>query len=296
MVSEASGVLSSRQKGILLLLAAAGLWSSAGIFTRAVNVDIWTMQFWRALSGAAFLLGVIVWQFGSGAPRALLDIGRAGLVVVPCSAISMVCYISALHLTTVAEVMIVYATQPFVNAAIAWIFLREPMGRRTMLAASMALVGIAITVFAGDFSAAANNRVLGDGLALLMVFGFSAVYVMARGKRPETMTAVNALAAGLSALICLPLAAPLAISWPDLGMMVAFGALTLGLGLTLLIAGIRHIPAGEAALVTLMDVPLSPLWVWLAFNERPGQSAIWGGLIVLAAVLWQMSGELRPRS
>ena len=294
-MASAARHLTSRQRGVLLLLLAAALWSSAGLFSRAVHVDTWAMQFWRAASGAAFMFAVLAFQSGRHTFRALFDIGRTGLLVVPCSAVSMVCYIAALHLTTVAEVMIVYATQPFVNAAMAWLFLREPMGQRTALAALVALAGIGVTIFGGDFSGTGHQRVLGDMIALLMVFGFSAVFIGARGHRAGSMTAVNTLAATLSALLCLPLTAPFALAASDIAMLTAFGCLTLGLGLLLLTAGTRLIPAGEAALVTLLDVPLSPLWVWWLFGETPGASALLGGAIVLAAVVWQISGEFDGR-
>lgn len=272
-------------------MAAAALWSSSGYFSRLIHVDTWTMQFWRALSGGTFLFVMLAAETGWKAPRALFDIGRTGLLIVPCSALSMVCYIAALHLTTVAEVMIVYATQPFANAAVAWIFLREPMGRRTALAALVALCGVCLTIFGGEFSGANPYRAFGDGVALLMVLGFSAVFVGARGGRAQSMTAINSLAALLSALICLPLAAPMSASWPDIWMLIAFGSLTLGMGLMLLTAGTRLVPAGEAGLMTLLDVPLSPLWVWLAFGETPGNAALAGGLIVFGAVVWQVLGE-----
>lgn len=285
-----------RRKGVLLLVLATACWSSAGLFARGIPVDAWTMQFWRAASGAAFLLATLVVQFGWRAPGRVLRLDRASLLAIPCSALSMIGYITALHLTSVAEVMVVYATQPFVTAAMAWLFLREPMGRRTALAAAIALAGICVTIVGGELGTPGSHRLLGDLVAFLMVIGFAAIFVVARGKPGEAIVSVNILAATLSALICLPLASPLAASWPSLALLVIFGFLTLGLGLTLLSAGARLIPAGEAALLTLLDVPLGPFWVWLAFGETPGLATVAGGTIVMGAVLWQMRGdEVVPR-
>ena len=41
----------------------------------------------------------------------------------------------------------------------------------------------------------------------------------------------------------------------------------------------------ETALISLIDTPLSPFWVWLAFGEKIGQQTMMGGLIVLFAVI-----------
>lgn len=41
---------------------------------------------------------------------------------------------------------------------------------------------------------------------------------------------------------------------------------------------------------------MSPLWVWIFFNEVPANETFLGGALVLAAVLWNIGMELRPPS
>ena len=293
MARAAAPLIGPHSRGVLLVVASACVWSTAGLFARAVPVDVWTMQFWRALSGAAFIFAVTCAEAGWRVPRGFADIGRQGWMVVPLSALSMVSYIAALRLTSVAEVMIVYATTPFVTAAVAWIWMGERMRRRAIIASLFALAGICLTVVGP--ADVGPSRFWGVFLAFTMVLGFAFVIVAARGRSSMSMAAVNTFAGVACALGCLPLAAPLALSWASLGLLVAFGIVTLGMGLTFLMAGTRLVGAGEAALITIIDVPLSPLWVWLAFGERPGLFALLGGAVVLAAVLWHLSGA-RPET
>ena len=287
--SALSPQLREHWRGIALVVASACAWSTAGLFSRAVPVDVWTMQFWRALSGAAFIYAAMSVEAGHRLPRGFGNISRRGLVVVPLSALSMISYIAALRLASVAEVMIVYATSPFVTAAVAWLWLGEAMGKRAIAASLIAMAGIALTVL-GPANAGAD-RYWGDALAFLMVLGFAFVVVMGRRSSSASMSVVNILSMLVCALGCLPLAKPLAVSWPDFGLLVAFGAITLGLGLILLAAGTRRLGAGEAALVTMIEVPLSPFWVWLAFDERPDAFALSGGAVVLGAVIWYLAGR-----
>ena len=56
--------------------------------------------------------------------------------------------------------------------------------------------------------------------------------------------------------------------------------------------GAKHIPAAEAGLISMLDVVLGPLWVFLAFGERPGRSAIIGGALVLGALVWRLAPEI----
>ena len=60
----------------------------------------------------------------------------------------------------------------------------------------------------------------------------------------------------------------------------------MGLGLLFLSIGARLIPAVEA-LITLLEVVLAPLWVWIAISERPAPMAIFGGAVVVVAVVLQ---------
>ena len=39
------------------------------------------------------------------------------------------------------------------------------------------------------------------------------------------------------------------------------------------------------ALVGGLDVPLAPIWVWIAFGETPAPTTVAGGVIVIAAVI-----------
>ena len=63
----------------------------------------------------------------------------------------------------------------------------------------------------------------------------------------------------------------------------------MGLGLFFLSLGARHIPAAEAALITQLENVLGPLWVWLADIERPPAATIAGGVIVICAVVFQVT-------
>ena len=45
------------------------------------------------------------------------------------------------------------------------------------------------------------------------------------------------------------------------------------------------------ALITLLEIVLGPLWVWIALSEQPGAATLTGGAIVLVAVLIQVRGS-----
>jgi drug/metabolite transporter (DMT)-like permease len=83
---------------------------------------------------------------------------------------------------------------------------------------------------------------------------------------------------------------PGAIHARDLGLLVALGIGQIGLGLIFLTIGGRLIPAAEVALISLLEVVLGPLWVWVFLSESPSAAVLAGGVIVLAAVAVQAAG------
>ena len=54
--------------------------------------------------------------------------------------------------------------------------------------------------------------------------------------------------------------------------------------------GARLIPAAQVGLITLLEVVLGPLWVWLALGERPSTLTLAGGALVIVAIIVQTSG------
>lgn len=282
----------SRAYGLVLVLVASVLWSTAGLFVRLIDLDLWTMQAWRALFGALSLFLIVALEHGRRSPQAVRGMGRLGLIAVPLSAVSMISYVAALKLTTVANVLIVYATVPFLAAAIALVWLGERIGRRTVTAGAIALLGIGIMT-----SGATRPADLAGGfLAFLMTLTFAVLLVMARRHPTLAMAPVNGTAAILCALACWPLAADGLPAPGDLAMLALFGVTTTGLAYLLFLTGGRHVPSSEAGLLGLLDVVLGPLWVWLAFGEEPGRAAILGGTLVLGALAWYLLSDAAWRT
>ena len=65
------------------------------------------------------------------------------------------------------------------------------------------------------------------------------------------------------------------------------------MGLALYTFGAKRIPAVDASLLTALEVPLTPLWVWLVLNEVPSAGTLVGGPIVLCALFGHIVYEVQ---
>ena len=85
----------------------------------------------------------------------------------------------------------------------------------------------------------------------------------------------------------LPFASPGEIGGDDVVWLAALGIGQIALGFVLFTVGARLIPAAQVGLITLLEVVLGPVWVWLALDERPSTLTLVGGAIVIAAIVIQ---------
>jgi drug/metabolite transporter (DMT)-like permease len=127
-----------------------------------------------------------------------------------------------------------------------------------------------------------------------MTLSFAGTLVIVRHRRDVSMAPATCLSQVLVLLVALPFAEPGSVSGSDLGLLALLGVTQIGLGLVFLTIGARLIPAAEVALITLLEVVLGPLWVWLALSESPSAATLAGGAIVLGAVIVQTTAPAEP--
>jgi drug/metabolite transporter (DMT)-like permease len=108
------------------------------------------------------------------------------------------------------------------------------------------------------------------------------------------MAPATCLSQVLVLAVAAPFAAPGAAGGEDVGLLATLGICQIGLGFVFLTIGGRLIPAGEVGLITLLEIVLGPLWVWLALSERPSAATLVGGAVVLGAVLLEARGDAGP--
>ena len=286
--STAHAALVHYRRGALLVAGGALAWSSSGLIVRMTATDAWSTLFWRSLFACLFLLVYVALRDRGTALAAFRKLGLPGLGVAVSFATSMGCFILALKETSVANVLIFQAAAPFVAALLGWLWLGERVSSGGAVAIGATMVGILVMVS----DSIEKGRLYGDMLSAVMGITFAMMVVLARRHRAVPMTAATCLATALTGIVSLPFAT-LTVAPGDLALLALFGVGQMGFGLIMFTAGVRLIPAADAGLITMLEVILAPVWVWLAFGENPGVRALIGGAIVLAAVIFHTLLEKR---
>jgi drug/metabolite transporter (DMT)-like permease len=256
------------------------------VLQRGVGADTATQVAGRAVFACLALFAYVAVAERGRVAEAYRAVGRAGVGVAVCLAVASGAFIAALNHTTVAHVLFIQAIAPVLAALLARGLLGEQVSARSVVAMVTAIAGVAIMV-----GGPGGGDLAGDGLSLLMALAFAVAIVISRHRRDVSMAPATCLAQVLLVVAFLPFANPGALAGGDVLALAALGAGQIGLGLVCLTIGARLIPAAQVALISLLEVVLGPLWVWLSIGEQPSAATLAGGAVVVAAVVIQARGR-----
>jgi drug/metabolite transporter (DMT)-like permease len=216
--------------------------------------------------------------------------------------------LSGIQRTTATAAGVILATLPAAVALLSRVFLREPLGRRALLAIALAVTGIVLLQFAkGDAGASARDAVLGN----LLMFGAvlcEATYVILGKRLAATRTPLRVSA--LINLWGLALTAPFglwqlrAVELGTLGgglwTLLVFYALAAGLfSVWMWVSGLKHVPANHAGVFTVaMPIAATAVGVLLLGESFTGLHAVAlalaaAGVVLIATAPAAASGAAR---
>lgn len=287
----------ARRRGMVLVFLAGVLWSTMGLGIRVIEeAGVWQIMFFRSLSLSLFLGSVIYIRSGRSPLAMARATGLAGLIGALGLIAAYTGAIFAVQTTSVANAMLLFAVAPFVAAVLGRIVLKERVRPATWAAITVALIGVAIMV--SDDSG--TGSLTGNLAALGSACGF-AVFTVAlrRGKSTEMLPAVflsGLIAILLTGTICFITGQTLILTAWDGSIALTMGVFQVGLGLTLYTIGSRSVPAVELTLLSLAEVVLGPVWVWLVLGETVSAVTLTGGAVLLGAIIGNAVSGTRRRT
>lgn len=262
-------------RGVLLVLAAAGLWSSGGLFIKLAPLPPLAIACGRALVTSVFYL--LVLRPRLGAARWTTALAYAAMVVT---------FVSATKLTTAANAIFLQYTGPAYVLALAPFLLRERFRSLDALCVALSLAGMSL-LFVGHVD---PGQALGNVLGAASGVAFALTILLLRrdaagggGDAVPSATLGNLLAAAAT----LPFAAhdlPAMLAPRAAVLLIYLGVVQVGIAYLLFLRGLRTVPAAEASLLSMLEPVINPLWVFLGTGERPGGWALAGGAVVVGAV------------
>lgn len=286
--------LSDRAKGVSLVLTAGIFWSFAGLAVRMIEfANEWQILFFRSVALVSFLSLYFLVFHRSRLISVFRQCGWVGFFAGLCLGIAFCAWIHALTHTTVANALFLLSTSPFFAALLGWWILSERVSPSLLWFITLAIFGVLVMVVEGY----QLGTMIGSIMGILAAIGFGFFAVLLRmGRSSDLVPAVfwaGFCAIVISGSVILLTPTTFSITGSDLMYCVLMGVFQVGLGLIIFTRGARYLPAAEITLLSLTEIVLGPLWVWLVIREVPGILTIVGGAIVLSAIAGQAYFTLR---
>ncbi len=283
-------------QGVILVLLAGVFWSSMGLGIRMIDsANVWQILFYRSIALSIFLFVIITLRSGYEPVATIRRAGLAGAIGGAGLVVAFAGGIFAIQTTSVANAMFLFAAAPFLAALLGWIILRENVRRATWVAMIIALVGILIMVVNGI----SVGRLVGNLSAILSAIGFAIFTIALRWGRLEDMLPAvfigGIFAICTSALVCSTQPHGFTVPANDIVIAVLLGVFQVGLGLTVFTIGSRVVPAAELALLSMTEVLLGPIWVWLFVGEKADVFTLVGGAVLMLAIAGNALSGLRRK-
>jgi drug/metabolite transporter (DMT)-like permease len=270
--------------------------SFAAILIRLCTVPSAVIAAYRLWFASLMLLPFYV-KRGRGCSVQLREVLLCLLAGVFLS-VHFLAWIESLKLTTVASSVMLVTTSPVFAAVFAWLALREGIGKKTLVAIGLCVIG-SVTISRGgmDLSAGALR---GNLLAILGAAAFGAYFVTGRAAR-RTLGFLDFafLAYTASAIMLIGWAVLRGHSFGGFAPVNYFWILLLALGPqvfghTSLNWALKYLPAPKVVISVLGEPIGSALLAWLFFREVPGYSLLAGGVLIFYGVYLAMSEKPRP--
>ena len=266
-----------RRKGILLIGAAALLWSTGGIGIKAIADSALKVTFYRSLFAAVALmlfLGRGVWA------RRQWTSTTAFIIAIVSYGGCLTSFVIATKWTTAANAIFLQ------YAGVVWVLLfsplvvREPMRTRDAVAITVAFTGMAL-FFAGRFEA---HGMAGNAMALLSSVFFASLILVLRREQRAAQAAVT-WGNVVCAIAVLPFVAhDLSLTPRSFAVLAFLGIFQIAIAYVLFVRGLAFVTATQASLTGMLEPVSNPIWVFLFLGEKPSGFAIAGALVVLAAI------------
>lgn len=271
---------------VAFVLIAVLLWSTGGFFIKYTTLDAFSVNLGRSLFAA---MTVAVFTYRKGLKPDLFTLFTSLLYAGTLS-----CFVYANKTTTAANAIFLQYTAPVYILILSPFILKEKFRAADLLTVLICLAGMSLFFLEDQSSsnALAPNVFLGNLAALASGVFFGLYFIFLR--HPKMLENPNpAISVFYGNLLIVVFMLPLIWQNPpapqtnDLLAVLYLGVFQIGIAYILFTKGIADgVRSLDASIIGFVEPLLNPVWVFLLLKETPSKWAIFGGLVIVAAIVF----------
>ena len=270
--------------GPILIFLGAFCLSFGGLIVKSFEgATLWQILFWRSIFFSTVVLIFLLITHKKNIFNSFYKSGFPGLIGGLILSLGYCGYVFAMYNTTVANTNFIIQTQTIFLAIFGYIFLKEKISKLTLFSIILAFIGVILMVG----NSLSPGQTSGNIAAFIMPISFATLILIVR-KFPDIDMIPMQFVAGIGAIIVGYLfSTKIIISSHDIFLGFLAGFFQVGLGFIFITIGARSTPSALVGIIMLTEAVLGPLWAWLFANENPPLVVLYGGVIIISAVLLQ---------
>lgn len=280
----------ARLKGLIFTFVGTLAFTPDTLLVRLVNTDPMTMIAIRGILMAVSIAVCLLLFFRKKVRGYVKHFSVYDGIFAIIFAVTMFFFVFALSSTSVATVLVFISTAPVFAALIAHYMLGEKVSRQAALAISVSMIGIIVVAWGES-----NHGTIVSNFSFSNVAGsfFSLVTAVLIGlnmvvrKRSTMDNSMPALVIGgmIAGFLSLPFSNFSDLTNAQIDYALLLGLVVMPIACTCTFIGPRYLPASEVSMISLLEVVIAPVWIWVVIAEVPKGTTVVGGAIVISSVL-----------
>lgn len=276
--------IQTSKSAVWYVVIAVTLWSIGGLFIKWTSVSGYEVNFGRCAFAAVTI--------------ALLTKFKA-LKADKFTLLASLFYVGALSFfalankqTTAANAIFLQYTAPIYILVFAPFLLKEKFRFPDLITIIVCLAGMILFFVdsAPNTTLSPESQFIGNILGLLSGVSLGGYILLLRHPKALNQNPASSVFYGniFACLVMLPFFVSNPSPWTnnDILAVVILGVFQIGLAYFLFTYGVTHgVRSLDASIIGFIEPLLNPVWVFLAFGERPSNWAILGGAIIISAIL-----------
>jgi len=276
--------LTNNAKGLTLTSLGVFIMSLESLFIKLTTISPFLFSFYIGIFMFISMFITFIFNEKFQISNIKNAFNKTFLVLLLCAflmGLSNIFFITAIKITTVANVVIIFSTAALFSALFAYLFYKEKISKNIVVSSIFIFIGLFI-IFNDKLEI---GSLKGNIFALLCTALFSIAFVLLSKHKDMNRTILTAFAGLFLSLLAIFFCEELIIDFRTLIIVMVMGLLISPISRVLMGNGAKYISASEVTLLMIIETIMAPIWVWIFLDEFPSSyTFIGGGLIIITLI------------
>ena len=298
-ILQSSNQISDHLKGILITTLGVIILSPDALLIRLLETDTWTAVLWR---GIAFGIGIFILMllmYRQNTVKQFKKIGKAGLLIGFIFGISSFFFTASIQNTSISNTLVIISTSPAFASLFSWLFLKEKIHLRTLVAMMIIFVAIILIVSKSLGSGGLLGDLFALGTSVFMAISFTLTRRHKEINMVPAMVISGFVAAAGGAIVISQTTGAYLLPESSIFYLI-IGGIVVTIAFALITLGPRYISAPEVSLIMPLETVMGSYLGWAFLSERPSNMTLIGGFVILLTLFthaWlSLQAEKRKKS